>query len=95
MGYGGWQMDKEVQGMWFGATSTNREAQESMRSRKKANACIQCGSKKGKTGCRGCCFSCYQRTRRAIIAKVMTWEHAISNGLVEPKKKPGVRCMYA
>ena len=44
---------------------------------------------------RGCCFNCYQRVRRAVVAGTLTWAKAVSRGLVENKGKPGKEAVYA
>lgn len=58
-------------------------------------ACMQCRHKIGSAGCRGCCFACYQRVRRAVISGLLTWDGAVARKLVKPRGKPGARGMYA
>lgn len=61
----------------------------------KKTKCMQCGGKMGHGSCRGCCFTCYQRVRRAVISGSLSIDEAVRRKLIKPRGKPGARGMYA
>jgi hypothetical protein len=54
--------------------------------------CLQC---REKPKLRGCCFTCYQRVRRAIIAGTIKEGEAVTRGLILGAGKHGRRSVYA